>query len=222
MVPRRPPAVGRPPLAVPAAALCAALCALLVVVVMAGGNDPLALDRAAHEWALRHRTPGWDDVFTVVSASGTRVPAVLLAMAAGALAARHAWWFGAVAGGAALLLALLFRFTLVTVIDRPRPPEADWVIHVHNPSLPSGHATTSALVAIGLAVALLTRCRRPWTRALAVGVPALWAVAIGFSRVYLGVHWVSDVVAGWLLATALSCAFLPLLGRALDRYPRAP
>ncbi|MDT0270130.1 phosphatase PAP2 family protein [Streptomyces sp. DSM 44915] len=213
MVPRRPPAGTLPLLAL----LSAALCAALMTVVVAGGNDPLAVDRAAHDWALAHRSPGWADVLTVVSDTGTRTPAVLVAMVAGALVARNIWWWGAVAGAAALLLAQLLRYGLVRAIDRPRPPESDWVIHVNNPSLPSGHATTTALVAIALANALWPHCRRPLTRALAVGLPALWALTVGFSRVYLGVHWVSDVLAGWLLATAVSCVFLPLLARALRR-----
>lgn len=218
MVPRRPPA-GVLPLS---AALAALLCAVVVAVVTAGGNDPLGVDRAAHDWGLRNRSAGWVDVLTVVTDSGTRVPATLLAMTAGALAARHAWWLGAVTGGAALLTAQLLRYGLVMAIDRPRPPESHWAIHVNNPALPSGHATTSALVAIGLACALWPRCRRPLTRALAVGVPALWALVVGFSRVYLGVHWPTDILAGWLLATALSCAFLPLLGRVLARAGGGP
>ncbi|KAB8161782.1 phosphatase PAP2 family protein [Streptomyces sp. 3MP-14] len=213
MVPRRAPA-GALPLC---AALAALLCAVVIAVVVAGGNDPLGVDRAAHDWALRERTPGGEDVLTVITDSGTRVPAVVLAMTAGALVARNVWWLGAVTGGAALLVAQLLRYGLVLAIDRPRPPESHWAMHVNNPALPSGHATTSALVAIGLAVALWPHCRRPLTRALAVGVPALWAVAVGFSRVYLGVHWPTDVLAGWLLATALSCAFLPLIGRYLRR-----
>ncbi|UED85015.1 phosphatase PAP2 family protein [Streptomyces profundus] len=217
MMPPRPPAGVWPGLSLLAAALCAALLA----VVIAGGNEPLAIDSALHEWALAHRTPGWDDAFTLVSETGTRLPATVGAMIAGALAAGRHWWLGAVAGGAALLLAQLLRYGLVVTIDRPRPPEADWVTQVNNPALPSGHATTSALVAIGLAAALWPRCRRRLTRALAVGLPALWATAIGLSRVYLGVHWPTDVLAGWLLAITLTTALLPLTPR-LHSPPPTP
>ena len=71
--------------------------------------------------------------------------------------------------------------------------------------------TFAPLVAIGLASALLAYCPRWWTRLLACAVPALWAVGVGVSRVYLGVHWPTDVLAGWLLATVLSCVLLPRL-----------
>ncbi|WP_062209031.1 phosphatase PAP2 family protein [Streptomyces sp. NBRC 109706] len=209
MVSPRPPAGLWPGLSL----LTAALCAALLTLVIAGGNEPLAVDSALHDWASAHRSPGWNDAFTLITDSGTRVPATVGAMVAGALAAGRHWWLGAVAGGAALLLAQLLRYALVVTIDRPRPTEADWVIQVNNPALPSGHATTSALVAIGLAAALWPRCRRPLTRALAVGLPALWAVAVAVSRVYLGVHWPTDVLAGWLLAATLTSALLPLVAR---------
>jgi undecaprenyl-diphosphatase len=68
-------------------------------------------------------------------------------------------------------------------------------------ALPSGHALTSIAV-FGMLGVLLGR-RRPGARATAAVAVTLLAAGIGLSRIYLGVHWPSDVVAGWLLGGAL-------------------
>ncbi|WP_059010841.1 phosphatase PAP2 family protein [Streptomyces specialis] len=192
--------------------------AVLIAVVTARGDHPFALDTALHDWALEHRSPGWVDFFTVVTDSGSRGLPHLLAALAGALTVpRGRRWAGAIVGAGALVLAQWLRYVLVTAVDRARPPAADWTRHVNGDALPSGHASTAALTAIGLAVALLPHCHRTVTRALAIGVPAAGAVAVGASRVSLGVHWPTDILAGWLFATVVTCVLLPPLGRALGR-----
>ncbi|WP_129841282.1 phosphatase PAP2 family protein [Streptomyces sp. RFCAC02] len=197
-----------------AAVSAVALIALVTVVALRDGA-PFAVDSRLHDAAVRHRTPGWSEAFRVITSTGSGVPPLVVAAVAGALAAPRAWWLGAVAGVGALVTGQLGRFALVTALDRPRPPAADWLIHVHNAAMPSGHAATSAMVAIGVAVFLARLPRVP--RTVAYGVPALWAAAVGASRVVLGVHWPTDVLAGWLYATLAACLLLPPLGRALDR-----
>lgn len=210
-----------PTTAAACAAVAGALLALLVTAVVVRGGEPFGIDTALHDWALEHRTPAWNDVFTALTHTGSGIPPLLLAAVAGALAVRsrrwQAWLPGAVAGAIALLTGQAIRYGLVSAVGRDRPPIGGMVLHATGPALPSGHASTSAMAAIGLAAALLPYCRGPASRALAVGLPALWAVLIGFTRVYLGVHWATDALAGWLFALTLTCLTLPWLGTVLRR-----
>ncbi|WP_018500614.1 phosphatase PAP2 family protein [Parafrankia discariae] len=192
------------------------LTVLLGAVVFRSGT-PLGLDAGWHRWVLAHRNPGMSDVVVAVTDTGAGACAYSLAALAGALAAPRwrRWWLGAVTGVAALLLGQLLRTSLAVIVGRARPPVADWITHPSGFAFPSGHTTTSALVAAGLAAVLYRRARRRSTRAAAVAVPGVWAFAVGLSRIYLGVHWPTDVFAGWLLATVLAVACLPSLGALL-------
>ena len=99
-----------------------------------------------------------------------------------------------------LAIGSLCRLGLSVVVARSRPPERDWAYAAHGFALPSGHSTNSAiaagLVAWWLTGMLPTQRGRTVTWCLAGG----YAFAVGLSRIYLGVHWPTDVLAGWLLA----------------------
>lgn len=86
--------------------------------------------------------------------------------------------------------------------SRPRPDLVPHEAYVYSASFPSGHSTMSAAVFLTLAmlVASLEPLRR--SKALAYVLASLVIVGVGFSRVYLGVHWPTDVLAGWCLGAA--------------------
>ncbi|MCK9877038.1 phosphatase PAP2 family protein [Frankia sp. Ag45/Mut15] len=196
------------------------LAALLCAVLLRGGA-PFALDTACHRWVLDHRGRALTDLAVTVTRTGAGVCAYGLAAAGGALALRRPWpwrwWPAALVAMAALLVGQALRTGLAALVGRARPPAADWITHPSGQAFPSGHTTTSTLLAIGVAVVLHRRAGRPATRVAAVVIPGLWAFSVGASRVLLGVHWTTDVLAGWLLGTLVACICLPALAAVLHR-----
>jgi undecaprenyl-diphosphatase len=71
-----------------------------------------------------------------------------------------------------------------------------------SPSFPSGHALNSTVIAGLVAYLLLRRLETRLARVITVILAAGWAIAIGLSRVFLGHHWLTDVVFGWILGLA--------------------
>ncbi|MBW3539608.1 MAG: phosphatase PAP2 family protein [Planctomycetes bacterium] len=107
----------------------------------------------------------------------------------------------AVVGGVLVCAALKSFF------DRPRPPDEFHLAHVYTASFPSGHSMMSAVVYLTLGALVAASVRRTATKLYAMGVAVLLTLLVGFSRVYLGVHWPTDVLAGWSagLVWALGC-----------------
>ncbi|MFJ9173965.1 phosphatase PAP2 family protein [Streptomyces sp. NPDC102360] len=172
---------------------------VLTMVVIAHPDSPLFFDEQALTWSAGHRPPVVVALARGLTATGTGVVPYMLAVLAGLVAgrsARHrlacaALTVGCLAAGQAV------RYGLMTLVDRQRPPHADWQTHASGFSFPSGHTTTAALSAGILVIALLARA--PRGRApLAVAV-VCWGLLVGVTRVYLGVHWFTDVLGGWLL-----------------------
>jgi undecaprenyl-diphosphatase len=110
--------------------------------------------------------------------------------------------------GAALLVLVsigggtLLSSGLKELFDRPRPDLVPHAVQVYTLSFPSGHATLSAVTYLTLG-ALLARVQpERRVKAYLLGVAVLLALLIGASRVYLGVHWPTDVLAGWCVGAA--------------------
>ena len=104
----------------------------------------------------------------------------------------EAVWLGASIIGASLLNTLL-KLSL----HRPRPELVPHLVQVSNASFPSGHAMISAAIYLTIGAMLAEAQSQTSARGYLMAFAALLTILIGCSRVYLGVHWPSDVLAGW-------------------------
>ncbi len=156
-------------------------------------------DRQATAWVVAHRSHALDVTMKAVTWCGS-------------------WLAVAVTGGLLLVLVVLRKLALFvmilaavgwvgevtavnlvkSVVDRQRPPQMIWLVNAHGGSFPSGHAANATIVfgTLGFVWYLLTASRGARMTGIVVSVLAVLAVA--FSRVELGVHWTTDVVAGSL------------------------
>lgn len=206
-------------LAIGAAALlllAAALIAIAGTGVLQPDDTGTALGVAAD------RVPGVTTAAIVVTEIGNTVGSTVVGLVAGGVLA----WRGLRAEGlcvAAVPVVTSVVFTVIKrILDRARPPAELQVLPVANESLPSGHAAMAAAAWTALTLVLWPRLATRGRTLLAL-CALLWTAAVGLSRVYLGVHWLSDVLAGWVLGAGLAVAGVAVLAAATrSRADRAP
>jgi undecaprenyl-diphosphatase len=159
-----------------------------------------------HTVALRH--DGLVGALKLLSTIGSAVVYVPLFAA---VAAWLAWWqrlprlaaFVVVTTAGSSLLNTLVKLA----VDRARPVLDDPVAHAGGLSFPSGHAQSAMVAASVLLLVFMPLLRGAW-RWVAVGAAVVYVLAIGFARVTLGVHYVSDVLAGYVLGAAWVAAMI--------------
>jgi len=177
------------------------------------------VDRAVVVWATGERSDGTTTAMLALTELGSmRTLGPLLAVAATWLVVRRRppWTVAAIT--ATVGVVALVNVTKL-LVGRVRPA-LDPVLDVGSPSFPSGHAGQSATVLMVLAVVLTGRGA---ARTTAVAVAVVLSVAVGATRVYLGVHYPSDVLAGWLLGALWAAGVLRVLpDRTSDRRHPLP
>lgn len=196
---------------------------LLALFVVGREGTPLWCDHGLLTWSVGHRPAPAVALARGVTATGTGLVPYLLAVLAGLVAGRTARHRLLTAAFCIAFLGLgqALRYAVMELVHRPRPPHEDWTAHASGWSYPSGH-TTTALLAAGLVIAALTLRRPRGGTALRIAV-GCWAVAVGTSRVFLGVHWFTDVVGGWLFAVGwLTACLCPAAHLLPDRFLAGP
>ncbi len=211
----------------------ALLLGLVVVVALAVGftevledvleGDGIAgIDQPVTRWLAAHRELWLTAALRAVTIAGGPVFLAALAFPIAA-AAGYRWrsWRPmvlALVGGGAVPLVL---FTAKALVGRKRPPLPFALVDADGYSFPSGHATGTAAI-MAISAWMLTRWLIPWW----TGRVMVWTIGIGsafligFSRVYLGVHYVSDVLSGWMLGMAWAGTVI-LVGTWWDNARRA-
>ena len=176
-----------------------------------------AFDVAVLEWLGARRSPIVDQAMLEITFLGTGL-VVLVIVGVAALflyLTQHkysAWLLlASTAGGIVLNNVLKLGFS------RPRPQVLEWQAHVMSSSFPSGHAMSAAVVYGTVAYLAARLQQRRWARVLTLLVAAIMIVLICVSRLYLGVHYPSDVIAGVLVGLAWA-AFCMATLEGIQRY----
>lgn len=181
-----------------------------LAVEMLGGST-LRFDLAVRDGVHRFASPGMTRAMTAISLMGYNILIVALVISFAAfllLGWRRAagWLATTMAGALAMDLALKFAFR------RPRP-QVFFGVEPHSYSFPSGHALCSFCFYGVLAGLIAARTRSPALRVAAGLIASTLVAAIGLSRIYLGMHYPSDVIAGYLAAAVWVSGLL-----VLDRW----
>ncbi|MEU5751214.1 phosphatase PAP2 family protein [Streptomyces sp. NPDC047829] len=198
-----------------------ALCSALLLTLVAVEWHPLiAMDDdiagTTHRWAVDE--PGITQAMRILTdwVWDTWTMRLLCAVVVLWLWLRREDRWTAVWLGATCLLGSLLQQALKAAVDRPRPVWTDPVDSAHYAAFPSGHAMTATFVC-GLLVWLVHHYGAPrGARLAALAVAVVSVVGVGVTRVWLGVHWATDVVGGWLMG-ALVVAVAVLVHRR--RHP---
>ncbi len=188
-------ATGRARAGQPVLRSVAALTALAAVTARAEDGPLRVLDQAAIR-ALETRDRPAAAVRAARAVSALAEPAFASAVLAAfaVAAARRADWRAACLPGLVVAGGAVARRRLSRAIARPRPPAAVWMTQPEGFSLPSKHTTLAVLTA-GACASGAGVCGTP-----RLVIPLLAGAGVGASRVLLGVHWPSDVLAAWLFA----------------------
>lgn len=188
--------------AVISAALTAAFSEVYEAVVAADGVA--GLDHPALAASKGLRTPAFDMAVTAFTDVGGTIGMPIIAIVVMAvLAFRRRSWTPVILIVTAGLGSLLMTIAGKRLVGRTRPDLIDAVPpYEHSPSFPSGHSLNAVVIAGIVAYLIILRLHSNRGRILTAAAAALFAVAIGLSRVFLGHHWLTDVLAAWALGAA--------------------
>lgn len=172
-------------------------------VALAGevmGRETARFDDAVRRWFMLHHHASLDAAFTVLTWLGSSLLLDPLAAVVAVLLWRRSGLRAAAATIAAPLGAIILINGLKLVFRRIRP-EGALAYPALGYSFPSGHSTGSMAIAVTLAYVLVRERLLPaWSVAAAV----VFGLLVGLSRIYLDVHWATDVLAGWMAGLAIA------------------
>jgi membrane-associated phospholipid phosphatase len=185
------------------AAIAGVSFAALAIWISRQGTTVPGMDLRIHSWAIIHRTSITIKVARAITWGGITQFVLPILIIVGALATEGGQRFTRrLKSGLLITLIASTGVYLGMQINhlegRVRPPMVDWASTAGGPSFPSGHTTVSSLFAASCAWVIATRVRTGWPRiALWIGA-VFYAFCVGLSRIWLGVHWPTDVIGGWL------------------------
>lgn len=177
-----------------------------------GGSTLKEADLSIHNMMQSLRNAPGDEIMTMITMFGDWQAMLALTLAMVLWLVWRRAWRVAFAVALTVLSARLFVPIMKLWLQRPRPIGIYGMAEAF--SFPSGH-TTFATVTIGVLAVLASHALKNWGRALVFATAGIAIIAIAYSRIYLGVHWLTDVAGGFLFGTAMIAAF----GIAIEAVP---
>jgi undecaprenyl-diphosphatase len=182
-------------------------------------GSTLAFDTAGLQWIAQHRPPGLEPIMLEITFLGTGTVVMMIVAVSGMFLwltkHRYSALLLFVATGGGILLNNLLKLGF----GRPRPQVFDWGTEVVSWSFPSGHAMSATVVYSTVAYLAARLQRRHLHRVMTLICAALLIILIGISRLYLGVHYPSDVIAGVIIGLAWAGFCMATL-EAIQLYAR--
>lgn len=188
-----------------AALAVTALIAFLHIMSSVFGQSTLIdADLSVHNMMQGLRNAPGDEIMTIVTMLGDGAVMIVVGCAIVAWLLWRREWRLALAAFITILAARLFVPLMKLWLQRPRPLELSGLPEVF--SFPSGH-TTFATVTLGVFAVLASHGLRSWGKAVVFAAAGIAVIAVAYSRIYLGAHWMSDVLGGFLFGAVMIAAF---------------
>ncbi len=161
-----------------------------------------AFDEAVLRWIGEHRPESLEPVMLEITFLGTGSVVVVLVLVSGLFLWLSNHRYSTILLVIATTGGIILNNLLKAGFGRPRPQVFDWGTHAMTWSFPSGHAMSAAIVYGTVAYLAARLQKRRWHRAITMLAALIIILLIGASRLYLGVHYPSDVLAGILIGLA--------------------
>ncbi len=186
-------------------------------------GETTQFDEGVLRWLDRHATPMLDRMAIEVTALGSGLVVVVVVLSLSAvlwqLRQRYLVYLLWLTTGGSALLNVILKYSF----DRPRPRVFEWRVHYPvTSSFPSGHAMTAAVVYLTVAIIVFRIDGSRRLGFIALFCSAILMLLVGLSRLYVGVHYPSDVVAGYAAGvgwTGLCAALIGILRTRAERLP---
>jgi membrane-associated phospholipid phosphatase len=184
-------------------------------------DSVVSIDTDISQWFARHRTPRLNDLTSIGSAlSATTVKvAVTLVITLVMYFVWHSWLEPAVVVLPLVLEAMVF-ISVTWMVGRPRPDVSRLEMSPVDSSFPSGHAA-AAMVYSAFAIVVFWHTKRFWIRIMVSVVVISVALTVGLSRLYRGMHHLTDIVAGFALGAVSIAVGWWIVTTAWERSPRS-
>jgi membrane-associated phospholipid phosphatase len=169
---------------------------VIIAVVVALSPAVTAIDGTVATWLHVRATPQVTDVMAAISLLGAPTTLTILAVAGSLLLLYRRRYAEAVLLSTVVLAGNFLNFCLKHLIQRGRPVFDDPLFSLPTYSFPSGHAMASTVFYGLLAIYVSVSARQRYAAPVAIGAAVLMVALVSFSRVYLGLHYLSDVLGG--------------------------